>query len=238
VTHGRPATPDEEILITPAAATPAQLTDAQRLERIDSELQRGFDALNDLGCAVSFFGSARTSPDAPEYALARETARRLGEAGFAIITGGGGGIMEAANRGARDAGVTSVGLNIELPHEQDANGFQDISLEFHHFFTRKLMFVRYANAFVVLPGGFGTLDELFEALVLIQTDKIAHFPVLLVDPAFWGGLVDWVVARLASEGMISPGDTGLVYVTDDPDEVVARVRHFALRQGMPVPHRS
>jgi uncharacterized protein (TIGR00730 family) len=237
VTDGRPATtPDQEILVTPAAATsPTELTDAQRLARIDAELQRGFDALGELGCAVSVFGSARTPPDAPEYALAREVARRLGEAGFAIITGGGGGIMEAANRGARDAGVTSVGLNIELPHEQDANAFQDISLTFHHFFTRKLMFVRYANAFVVMPGGFGTLDELFEALVLIQTNKIAHFPVLLVDTAFWGGLVDWVIARLASEGMISPGDTGLVYVTDDPDEVVRRVRHFALRQGMPVP---
>jgi uncharacterized protein (TIGR00730 family) len=236
VTDGRPTTPDEEILVTPqAAAAATELTDAQRLERIDRELQRGFDALGGLGCAVSVFGSARTPPEAPEYALTREIARRLGEAGFAIITGGGGGVMEAANRGTRDAGATSVGLNIELPHEQDPNAFQDISLRFHHFFTRKLMFVRYANAFVVMPGGFGTLDELFEALVLIQTDKIAHFPVVLVDTAFWSGLVEWIVARLASEGLISPGDTGLVSVTDDPGEVVERVRRGAVRQGMSVP---
>ncbi len=236
MTDGRPTTPDEEILATPlAAAAPPLRTDAQRIERIDRELQRGFDALGNVGCAVSVFGSARTSPDTPEYALSREIARRLGEAGFAIITGGGPGAMEAANRGARDAGVTSVGLNIELPREQAPNPYQDISLPFHHFFTRKLMFVRYANAFVVMPGGFGTLDELFEALVLIQTGKIEHFPVVLVDTDFWGGLIDWVRGRLLAESMISPVDPDLIHVTDDPAEVVERVRAGAARQGMPVP---
>src|SRR4029077_11556981 len=139
--------------------------------------------------------------------------RKLGAAGFAVITGGGGGVMEAANRGAQDAGATSVGLNIELPHEQAPNPFQDISLTFHHFFTRKLMFVRYANAFVVLPGGFGTLDELFEALVLIQTNKIEHFPVVLVDSGFWSGLIDWWRDKLVPETMISARDPELVHIT-------------------------
>ena len=216
------------------AAVPHERTDEERIERIDRELRRGFDALHDLGCAASVFGSARTPPDAPEYALGREIGRKLGAAGFAVITGGGGGAMEAANRGAQDAGVTSVGLNIELPHEQAPNPYQDISLTFHHFFTRKLMFVRYANAFVVMPGGFGTLDELFEALVLIQTDTIAHFPVVLVDSDFWSGLIDWVRAKLLAEGMISAPDPDLVHITDDPDEVVAIVRAGAVNQGMPV----
>jgi uncharacterized protein (TIGR00730 family) len=181
---------------------------------------------------VTIFGSARTPPDAPVYALTREVARRLGEAGYAIITGGGGGAMEAANRGARDAGATSVGLNIELPHEQQPNAYQDISLRFHHFFTRKLMFVRYANAFVVMPGGFGTLDELFEALVLIQTGKIRHFPVVLVGTEFWSGLIAWVRERLLADGLISPLDPELVHVTDDPDEVLALVGAGATLQGM------
>ncbi len=230
----RPFTPDEDILVTPMAAVPHERTDEERLERIDRELRRGFDALHDLGCAASVFGSARTPLDAPEYALGREIGRKLGAAGFAVITGGGGGAMEAANRGAQEAGVTSVGLNIELPHEQAPNPYQDISLTFHHFFTRKLMFVRYANAFVVMPGGFGTLDELFEALVLIQTDTIAHFPVVLVDSDFWSGLIDWVRSKLLAEGMISAPDPDLVHITDDPDEVVAIVRAGAVNQGMPV----
>jgi uncharacterized protein (TIGR00730 family) len=228
----RPATRDEEILQTPQAAAPAQLTDEQRLRRIDRELQRGFDALGELGCAVSIFGSARTPRDAPVYALTRTVAQRLGHAGFAIITGGGGGVMEAANRGAQDAGATSVGLNIELPHEQAPNGYQDIALSFHHFFTRKLMFVRYANAFVVMPGGFGTLDELFEALVLMQTDKITHFPVVLVGTEFWQGLIDWVRERLLADALIAAVDPSLLHVTDDPDEVLALVRHGTRLQGM------
>ena len=173
----RPATPDEELLGAERPAVATERTEEERLERIREELVAGYEALGGLGCAVSIFGSARTPRDHPDYALARETARRLGEAGFAVITGGGPGIMEAANRGAKESGVTSVGLNIDLPFEQGANAYQDIALRFHYFFTRKLMFVRFASAFVVFPGGFGTLDELFEALVLIQTGKIRHFPV-------------------------------------------------------------
>jgi uncharacterized protein (TIGR00730 family) len=229
----RQTTPDEEILSSPQSPIVATVfTDEQRLRRIDDELQRGFDALHGLGCAVSLFGSARTPPDSANYALARTVAQRLGHAGYAIITGGGGGSMEAANRGARDAGATSVGLNIELPHEQRPNAYQDISLRFHHFFTRKLMFVRYANAFVVMPGGFGTLDELFEALVLMQTGKIEHFPVVLVGSEFWSGLIDWIRERLLADAMISPVDPDLVRVTDDPDEVVALVSAGAALQGM------
>jgi uncharacterized protein (TIGR00730 family) len=185
-----------------------------------------------LGSAVSVFGSARTPSDHPDCALARETARRLGGAGFAVITGGGPGIMEAANRGAREAGVTSVGLNIDLPFEQGPNAYQDISLRFHYFFTRKVMFVRFASAFVVFPGGFGTLDELFEALLLIQTNKIRHFPVVLVRSSYWAGLTDWLRERLVADGMIAPSDLDLLAVTDDPDEVVARVRAGAERQGI------
>ncbi len=228
-----PVTPDVEILSSPQSPTVATVfTDEQRLRRIDDELQRGFEALSGLGCAVSVFGSARTPTDAPEYALARTVAERLGQAGYAVITGGGGGVMEAANRGAQDVGVTSVGLNIELPHEQAPNGYQDISLRFHHFFTRKLMFVRYANAFVVFPGGFGTLDELFEALVLIQTGKIEHFPVVLVGTEFWSGLIAWVRDRLVAGALISPLEPELVRVTDDPDEVVELVSAGAALQGM------
>jgi uncharacterized protein (TIGR00730 family) len=228
----RPATADQEILVSPQAPSSGPLTDEQRLRRIDDELQRGFDALGDLGCAVSMFGSARTPPESPDYALARTIGQRLGEAGYAVITGGGGGCMAAANRGAQDAGAVSVGLNIELPHEQAPNPYQDISLSFHHFFTRKLMFVRYALAFVVMPGGFGTLDELFEALVLIQTDKIEHFPVVLVGTEFWSGLIAWIRERLLAEGMISPVDPTLVHVTDDPDEVIRIVHAGASAQGM------
>ena len=165
----RPATPDEELLGAERPAVASERSDAERLQRIQDELSLGFQALGGLGCGVSIFGSARTRPDHPDYALARQTARKLGAAGFAVITGGGPGIMEAANRGAREAGATSVGLNIELPFEQGPNAFQDIALRFHYFFTRKLMFVRYSEAFVVFPGGFGTFDELFEALTLIQT---------------------------------------------------------------------
>ena len=228
----RPATPDEELLGAERPAVVTERTEEERLDRIRAELVTGYDALGGLGCAVSVFGSARTPPDHPDCALARETARRLGEAGFAVITGGGPGIMEAANRGAKEAGVTSVGLNIDLPFEQGANAYQDISLRFHYFFTRKVMFVRFASAFVVFPGGFGTLDELFEALVLIQTSKIRHFPVVLVRPSFWGGMADWIRERLVADGMIAPSDLDLFAVTDDPEEVVARVRAGARRQGI------
>jgi uncharacterized protein (TIGR00730 family) len=228
----RPATSDEELLGAERPAVATERSEGQRLRRIRSELVAGFEALSGLACAASVFGSARTAPDHPDYELARVTARRLGEAGFGIITGGGPGIMEAANRGARDAGTTSVGLNIELPFEQAPNAFQDISLRFHYFFTRKVMFVRYASAFVVFPGGFGTLDELFEALLLIQTDKIRHFPVVLMRTEFWTGLLDWLRERVAAEALIASADLDLMATTDDPDEVVAIVREGARRQGL------
>ena len=220
----RPSTSDEELLGTKRRAVLATRTEAERIDRIERELLAGFNALRDLGPAVSFFGSARTPRDHPDYALARETARRLGEAGFAIITGGGPGIMEAANRGARDAGVTSVGLNIELPFEQGANAYQDISLDFKYFFTRKLMFVRYATAFVVLPGGYGTLDEVFEALVLEQTGKIDDFPIVLMRAGFWNDLLRWIRTKLVDDAVISADDPDLLFVMDDPANVVDAIR--------------
>jgi len=227
-----PATPDEELLGAERPAVAVEHTEQERLDRIQQELANGFEALAGIGRGVSVFGSARVAPNHPDYALARATARRLGEAGFAVITGGGPGIMEAANRGAQEAGATSVGLNIELPFEQGANAFQDISLRFHYFFTRKVMFVRYASAFVVFPGGFGTLDELFEALLLIQTGKIRHFPVVLVGTAFWAGLVEWLRERVAANALVGPTDVDLLTATDDPDEVVEVVKRGAERQGL------
>jgi uncharacterized protein (TIGR00730 family) len=227
----RPQTTDEELLGAQAPAVASEHTETERLARIHDELARGFDALAHISRGVSVFGSARTPPDHPSYALAQETGRALGEAGFAVITGGGPGIMEAANRGAREAEACSVGLNIELPFEQGPNAYQDIALTFHFFFTRKVMFVRYATGFVVFPGGFGTLDELFEALLLIQTHKIREFPVVLVGTEWWSGLIDWARERLAEEAMISPGDIELMRCTDDPAEVVAVVEAGAERQG-------
>jgi uncharacterized protein (TIGR00730 family) len=218
-----PATADEELLGTKRRAVIAQRTEAERLERIERDLAAGFAALRELGPAVTFFGSARVAADHPYYVAARDLARRVGERGFGIISGGGPGLMEAANRGARDAGVTSVGLNIELPFEQRPNPYQDVALTFSFFFTRKMMFVRYATAFVVLPGGFGTLDELFEALVLEQVDKIRDFPIILFGTAYWAGLVAWIEERLIAEGMAKPDDGRLLFVTDDPDEVVRLV---------------
>jgi uncharacterized protein (TIGR00730 family) len=226
-----PATFDEEIIAAQQEGVVSTLTDAVRVERIQRELQTGFEALAHVGAAASFFGSARTPPDHPEYALARETAQLVGEAGMAIITGGGPGSMEAANRGAREAGALSIGLNIELPFEQHVNRYVDIELEFHYFFARKIMFVRYASAFVVFPGGFGTLDELFESLTLIQTGKVRYFPVVLVGSAYWEGLVSWVRDRMLAEGKISPPDMDLFCVTDDPAEVRDRLMSAAHRQA-------
>jgi uncharacterized protein (TIGR00730 family) len=226
-----PATFDEEIIAAQEAAVVSTLTDAARLERIAEEIEMGFDALAHVGAAASFFGSARTTPDDPEYALARKTARLVGETGMAIITGGGPGAMEAANRGAREANALSIGLNIELPFEQGINAYCDIGLEFHYFFARKIMFVRYASGFVVFPGGFGTLDELFEAMTLIQTGKVRNFPVLLVGSDYWGGLVEWLRERLLAEAKISPGDLDLFCVTDDPAVVVERLMAGQHRQA-------
>ena len=226
-----PRTLDEELIGADQEALVSTLTDAARIERIREELEEGFQALAHVGAAASFFGSARTTPDDPEFALARETARLVGEAGMAVITGGGPGVMEAANRGARDAGALSIGLGIELPFEQDLNGHLDIALEFHYFFARKIMFVRYASGFVVFPGGFGTLDELFESLTLIQTGKVRNFPVILVGTDYWRDLFEWLRDRVLAEGKISPHDVDLVTVTDDPAEVRERLMSAAHRQA-------
>ena len=226
-----PATLDEEIISAQEAGVFSTLTDGARIARIKQELKIGFDALAHVGAAASFFGSARTRRDDPEYELARETARRLGEAGFAIITGGGPGSMEAANRGAREANAPSIGLNIELPFEQGMNEHVELGLTFHYFFTRKVMFVRYASGFVVLPGGFGTLDELFEALTLIQTGKVRDFPVVLMGRDYWAGLLEWIRERMLAEGKIDAGDLELFTVTDDPAEVVEIMAGAAVRQA-------
>ena len=212
---------DEELLEAESLDVETFLDDARRIERIDEELASGFDALAHIGKAVSIFGSARTPETDPEYAHAREAGRRLGEAGFAIITGGGPGVMAAANRGGREAGVPSFGLDIELPHEQAQNEWVDLALTFHYFFTRKVMFVRYASSFVVFPGGFGTLDELFEAATLRQTHKIRHFPIVLVGTDYWQGLIDWLSGPVLAGGKIDPHDVERLQLTDDLDEVLA-----------------
>nr|WP_234359713.1 MULTISPECIES: TIGR00730 family Rossman fold protein [unclassified Plantactinospora] len=197
--------------------------DAWRALRILSEFVEGFDTLADLPPAVSVFGSARSKPDSPECELAEELGAALAAAGYAVITGGGPGVMEAANRGATEAGGLSVGLGIELPFEQGINDWVDMAIDFRYFFARKTMFVKYAQAFVVLPGGFGTLDELFEALTLVQTGKVTRFPVVLMGTAYWSGLLDWLRDTLAADGKIGLADLELIIVTDD---VNAAVRHI------------
>jgi uncharacterized protein (TIGR00730 family) len=194
--------------------------DPWRVLRIQSEFVEGFGALAELGRAVSVFGSARTPRDSPEYAIGVEVGRKLAEAGFAVITGGGPGAMEAANRGACEAKGTSVGLGIELPFEQRMNDWVDLGIDFRYFFARKTMFVKYAQGFVALPGGYGTLDELFEALTLVQTQKVTSFPVVLVGTAYWQGLLDWVSSTVVAEGKAAEADLRLMRVTDDVDEVV------------------
>jgi uncharacterized protein (TIGR00730 family) len=199
---------------------------AERLHarRIGDEFFSGFEAVADLPKpAVSIFGSARVREDHSAYESARITGRRFAEAGFTVVTGGGPGVMEAANRGAKEGRGLSVGFNIVLPHEQESNPYLDVDITFSHFYARKTMFVKAAEGFVIFPGGFGTLDELFEALTLIQTGKIRNFPVVLFDAEFWEGLVGWLQARLLGEGMISPEDEKLLVVTDDPAEAVATV---------------
>src|SRR5215217_2491244 len=226
-----PRTLDEEIIAAQEAAVRSTLTDEDRIDRISEELRTGFDALASVGAAASFFGSARTQPDDRDYELARETARVVGQSGMAIITGGGPGLMEAANRGAKDAGALSVGLNNELPFEQGGNPYCDVALEFHYFFARKIMFVRYASGFVVFPGGFGTMDELFEALTLTQTGKITEFPVILFGSDYWSGLVEWLRERMLAEANISPDDLELFSVVDDPTEVRDLLMSAAHRQA-------
>jgi len=197
--------------------------DAWRALRITAEFVEGFDALAQLPPAISVFGSARARHDDPAYGLARAFGATAARAGFAIITGGGGGVMEAANRGCSEAGGVSVGCNIELPFEQKLNPYVGLGIDFRYFFARKMMFVRYAEAFAVFPGGFGTLDEVFEALTLAQTGKIWHFPIVLFDRAYWSGLIDWMNSTVLPQGRISPEDLALLYVCDDPDEAVRHV---------------
>ena len=198
--------------------------DPWRVLRIQAEFVEGFGALAELGRAVSVFGSARSGPDTPDYAVGVDIGRRLAEAGYAVITGGGPGAMAAANQGALEAGGVSVGLGIELPFEQGMNDWVDIGVNFRYFFARKTMFVKYSQGFVVLPGGFGTLDELFEALVLVQTQKVTQFPVVLMGVAYWQGLLDWLRTTMLPDGKIAPADLDLISLTDDPDEAVAMIR--------------
>jgi uncharacterized protein (TIGR00730 family) len=187
------------------------------------EFVEGIDVLTRLGPAVSIFGSARTPPDHPLYQKCKETARLLGDAGFTIITGGGPGMMQAANEGAHEAETTSVGLNIELPFEQHENPFANVQVLFRYFFVRKTMFVKYAQAFVIFPGGFGTMDELFESLTLIQTGKVRNFPLVLFGSDYWGGLLDWIQSSVETAGNISPGDRELLFLTDSPREAADHI---------------
>ena len=195
-------------------------TDPWRVLRIQAEFIEGFGALAELGPAISVFGSARTKPDSPFYAVAEEVGRKLVHAGFAVITGGGPGTMEAANKGAIEAGGTSVGLGIELPFEAGLNEYVDLGINFRYFFARKTMFVKYAQGFVVLPGGLGTFDELFEALTLVQTQKVTSFPVVLMGCDYWGGLLDWLRGTVLADGKIAESDLEMMVVTDDVDEAV------------------
>ncbi len=201
-----------------------KLEESWRLFKILGEFVEGIDTLHDLGPAVSIFGSARTKPGTPYYEKASEIAALMVKNNYGVITGGGGGIMEAANKGAAEAGGTSVGLNITLPFEQDPNPFSNIKLQFNYFFIRKVMFVKYASAYIIMPGGFGTLDELFEAVTLIQTQRIKPLPVVLVGADFWSGVIDWVKSTMLAEGNISPEDLEIFKITDDPDEVLEIVQ--------------
>ena len=205
-----------------------KLGESWRLFRIMGEFVEGVEALHDIGPAVSIFGSARTPPGDPAYQRAVDVAAAFARENFTVITGGGGGIMEAANKGAAEVGGTSVGLNINLPHEQTPNSYANIQLNFHYFFIRKVMFVKYAMAYVIMPGGFGTLDELFEAVTLIQTQRIRPLPVVLVGSDYWDGLVDWIRARLLDDQMISPEDIDILQVIDDPEEVVRAVKKVVI----------
>lgn len=205
-----------------------KIGEAWRLFKILGEFVEGVEALHDLGPAVSVFGSARIKREDLIYKQTEKIAALFVKNHFAVITGGGGGIMEAANKGATEAGGTSVGLNIVLPHEQNPNQFANIKLDFNYFFVRKVMFVKYASAYIIMPGGFGTLDELFEAVTLIQTQRIKPFPLLLVGSDYWQGLIDWVKYRLLEEKRISPEDLGILQIMDDPEEIVNTVKKVVI----------
>jgi len=215
-------------------------TDPWRVLRIQAEFVEGFGLLAELGSAVSVFGSARAGRGGQEYEMAEAIGKGLAEAGYAVITGGGPGVMEAANKGATGAGGVSVGLGIELPTEMGLNDYVEIGLEFRYFFVRKTVFIKYSQAFVVLPGGFGTLDELFEALTLVQTGKITRFPIVLVGSGYWSGLLSWIRDSVLDGGKISPGDDSLVTIVDDPAEVVSVIRraHAAQNGGDSVAGRA
>ncbi|ASW57973.1 TIGR00730 family Rossman fold protein [Plantactinospora sp. KBS50] len=218
-----PASTADQRLLDSRSRADWKTKDAWRALRILSEFVEGFDTLADLPPAVSVFGSARSGPDSPECKLAEKLGGALAGAGYAVITGGGPGVMEAANRGASEAGGLSVGLGIELPFEQGLNDWVDLAIDFRYFFARKTMFVKYAQAFVVLPGGFGTMDELFEALTLVQTGKVTRFPVVLMGTAYWRGLLDWLRDTMAADGKISQVDLELVCVTDSVPEAVRHI---------------
>jgi uncharacterized protein (TIGR00730 family) len=229
-----PLTEDAKLLHAPGPRDDFTRTDPWRVLRMTSEIIEGFDSLAWIDKGVSIFGSARTSPDDPQYLQAVEVGRLLGDAGFTIITGAGPGIMEAANKGARIAGARSVGCNIELPFEQGANPYVDTLVSFRYFMVRKTMFIKYSNAFIIFPGGFGTFDELFEALTLIQTGKIFQFPVVLFGTHYWAGLVRWLQSKVLGEGKISPGDMDLMLLTDDPQEAAnAVIEAHAAKQAAP-----
>lgn len=230
-----PTTQDEQLLNIPVSEETLQLrktSDSWRVLRIMGEFVWGFDNLQEVAGGVSFFGSARTKPGDPMYQAAEATGRLFATAGVPVFTGGGPGIMEAANKGAFEAGGISIGCNIELPHEQVSNPYLTRSLDFKFFFVRKMMFMKYAIGFVVFPGGFGTLDELFEALTLIQTDKVTDFPVVLFGSEYWSGLVEWMRVRMLEGGMISPGDENLFTVTDDPHHAVRALMDCRRRLGI------
>ena len=212
----------------------ARIKDLWRVFRIMGEFVDGFEALSEVGPCVSIFGSARTKPGETCYEMGVTVSKKLVERGFGIITGGGPGVMEAANKGAMEAGGTSVGLNIDLPHEQDANPYIDREhlINFNFFFVRKVMLTKYAQGFVVLPGGFGTMDELFEALTLIQTQKSTQFPVVLMGTSFWGGLIDWLKGPMLERGNISPENLDLFRLTDDPDEAADLIASFYKKHRM------
>jgi uncharacterized protein (TIGR00730 family) len=241
-------TEDELLLVRPKQPKPVprirkngEFThgDQWRVLRIMGEYVHGFDALAEVGAAVAIFGSARTLEADPMYQAARQVAHRLARLGFAIITGGGPGIMEAANRGAREASGYSIGCNIELPREQGINPYVDVSINFRYFFCRKTMFMKYSEGFVLFPGGFGTLDEMFEALTLIQTGKVRSFPVVLFGTAYWKGLIDWVRASLHREGKIDSDDLDLMIVTDSPEEACSLIfKSYCQTNGKPRYHRA
>jgi uncharacterized protein (TIGR00730 family) len=236
IPKGRP--PADKALLQPQSIVALDhQTDSWRVLRFVSEFVEGFDALSEIGTAVTCFGSARIHPDQPIYKRGMEVGAALARRGVAVITGGGPGLMEAINRGCLEAGGLSVGCNIELPNEQALNDYVEVGIEFRHFFVRKMMFVKYARGFVIFPGGFGTLDELFEAVTLAQTGKIDHFPIVLFGSDYWSGLLSWLQTSALNQGMVSREDMTLIQVTDDPEEA-AELATSARPEVEPAPYKA